>query len=137
LGEYGTQQLSEGTNYSPLGQKLSSNVSYLCENPPIVLLAGQLLKKRNHENLKGKPMSLISWTGGRFRQERDPEMPDYLLCSICDNPVQIETSKTDELGKAVHAECYVLKITQRTEHLFTLFTEKHSGAHEPRDRSLN
>jgi hypothetical protein len=85
-------------------------------------------------------MSLISWvqtTGGRFRQERDAEMPDYLLCSICDNPVQLETSKTDELGKAVHGECYVLKITQRTEHMFTLFTEKHSGAHEPRDRSLN
>ena len=31
-------------------------------------------------------------------------------CSICDKPVQLETSKTDENGKAVHGECYVLKV---------------------------
>jgi hypothetical protein len=59
-------------------------------------------------------MSLVSWVQmarGRFRQERDRKKSDYLLCSICDNPVRLETSKADEFGKAVHEECYVLKVT--------------------------
>jgi hypothetical protein len=28
-------------------------------------------------------------------------------CSICGNPVSLETSNTDEQGMAVHEECYV------------------------------
>ena len=31
-------------------------------------------------------------------------------CSICDKPVAIETAKTDELGRAAHDECYLLKV---------------------------
>jgi hypothetical protein len=31
-------------------------------------------------------------------------------CAVCNRPVQLETSKTDENGKAVHGECYVLKV---------------------------
>jgi len=31
-------------------------------------------------------------------------------CAICNEPVQLETSKTDENGRAVHGECYVLKV---------------------------
>jgi hypothetical protein len=31
-------------------------------------------------------------------------------CTICDKPVPLETCKTDEAGKAVHEECYVLKL---------------------------
>ena len=31
-------------------------------------------------------------------------------CAICNKPVQLETSKTDENGRAVHGECYVLKV---------------------------
>jgi hypothetical protein len=31
-------------------------------------------------------------------------------CCICNRPVLLETSKTDEYGKAVHEECYVLKL---------------------------
>lgn len=43
-------------------------------------------------------------------------MPDisssrFPLCSICHKPVKIETSKTDELGKAVHEGCYLLRVT--------------------------
>jgi len=34
------------------------------------------------------------------------------LCSICDKPVQLETSNTDEDGKAIHEECYILKLKQ-------------------------
>jgi hypothetical protein len=44
-------------------------------------------------------------------------MPDtnYLfpLCPICGKPVTLETSKTDEQGKAVHESCYLLKMLQR------------------------
>ena len=31
-------------------------------------------------------------------------------CCICNSPVPLETSKTDENGQAVHEECYVLKV---------------------------
>jgi hypothetical protein len=31
-------------------------------------------------------------------------------CCICDQPVALETAKTDERGRAVHEECYVLKL---------------------------
>jgi len=37
---------------------------------------------------------------------RPPSHPS-LRCSICAAPVPLETSKTDEHGKAVHEECYV------------------------------
>jgi hypothetical protein len=42
-------------------------------------------------------------------------MPDiaqacFPTCSICGKPVTLETSKTDELGKAVHEGCYLVKI---------------------------
>ena len=30
-------------------------------------------------------------------------------CSICNKPVELETTKTDGRGKAVHEECYVLR----------------------------
>ena len=33
-----------------------------------------------------------------------------LICSICWLPLQLESSKTDELGVAVHEECYLIKL---------------------------
>jgi hypothetical protein len=33
-----------------------------------------------------------------------------LNCSICDKPVPLETAKTDEVGRAAHDECYLLKL---------------------------
>jgi hypothetical protein len=60
-------------------------------------------------------MSLVSCVrlaGGWFRNEREnPKELDFVLCSICNNPVRLETSNTDELGKAVHEKCYVLTVT--------------------------
>jgi len=39
---------------------------------------------------------------------RDPQrLP---RCCICNDPVPLETSKTDEYGQALHEECYVLKL---------------------------
>jgi hypothetical protein len=64
-------------------------------------------------------MSLVSrvrLSRGWLRKERDhPKGLHYLLCSICKNPVQLETSNTNELGKAVHENCYAVAVMQRTE----------------------
>jgi hypothetical protein len=32
-----------------------------------------------------------------------------LNCAICNKPVDLKTTKTNEAGKAVHEECYVLR----------------------------
>jgi hypothetical protein len=37
--------------------------------------------------------------------------PPFPLCSLCKLPVILESSKTDENGKPVHGECYVLQIS--------------------------
>jgi hypothetical protein len=37
--------------------------------------------------------------------------PKFLACSICNEAVDLETTKTDESGKPVHEECYVGKIS--------------------------
>jgi len=34
-----------------------------------------------------------------------------LNCSICNKPVDLNTAKTNEAGRAVHEECYVLRET--------------------------
>jgi hypothetical protein len=34
----------------------------------------------------------------------------FPTCSICNKPVTLETTKTDERGRTVHEGCYVLKI---------------------------
>ena len=35
---------------------------------------------------------------------------EIMLCSICENAVSIESAKADEYGRAIHEECYALKI---------------------------
>jgi hypothetical protein len=32
------------------------------------------------------------------------------MCSLCNEPVELETAKTDENGSAVHEECYTLNL---------------------------
>jgi hypothetical protein len=36
-------------------------------------------------------------------------------CSICQKPVTLETAKTDEVGQAVHEECYLLMLGIRRD----------------------
>jgi hypothetical protein len=36
-------------------------------------------------------------------------------CRICNDPVLLEASKTDEYGQAVHEECYVLNLSLKSE----------------------
>jgi hypothetical protein len=40
----------------------------------------------------------------------DPSVPDWPVSGICEEPVRVETNKTDEVGHAVHEECYLLKV---------------------------
>ena len=35
------------------------------------------------------------------------------ICLICNEPVVLESSKTDENGKAIHEACYLLKVGLR------------------------
>jgi hypothetical protein len=37
------------------------------------------------------------------------------MCHLCSKPVELETAKTDEHGRAVHEECYLRKIRSKTE----------------------
>jgi len=39
--------------------------------------------------------------------------PPFIACAICGKPVEIETSKTDSHGEAVHEECYARKVADK------------------------
>jgi hypothetical protein len=39
-----------------------------------------------------------------------PSPTPALLCRICGKPVPVETAKGDGDGKAIHEECYLLKV---------------------------
>jgi hypothetical protein len=70
-------------------------------------------------------MSSVFWfqmtKKARVRKERGPKSFVPPECSLCGRPVQLEISKADEFGKAVHEECYVLKVKQRNVNLFPLY----------------
>jgi hypothetical protein len=38
-------------------------------------------------------------------------------CVICRESVKLEESKTDEYGKAIHEDCYVSKLTRKSNTL--------------------
>ncbi len=40
-------------------------------------------------------------------------MSDSPICAICKQPVNVEESKTDEHGHAVHENCYIWTIELR------------------------
>ena len=55
--------------------------------------------------------TLLELKRGRFKQTGPQLVPaetQLARCSLCDKPVILEASKTDDGGKAVHEECYVL-----------------------------
>jgi hypothetical protein len=39
------------------------------------------------------------------------------LCSLCNDPVDLRTAKTDEYGKTIHEECYVLRVRMKRDML--------------------
>ena len=42
-----------------------------------------------------------------------PKKPWLPACPICNKEVQLETAKTDEVGRALHEECYLLRLNLR------------------------
>lgn len=36
-------------------------------------------------------------------------------CAICDKPVSLEAAKSDEEGRVVHEQCYVLKLKKEQD----------------------
>jgi len=42
-------------------------------------------------------------------------MSQFSICSLCNEPVELETAKTDAHGNAVHEECYTLEIQPGTK----------------------
>jgi anti-sigma regulatory factor (Ser/Thr protein kinase) len=69
------------------------------------------------------PLSAITLSGrlgdcGQMTASSTPRGTQRLpACCICNSPVLLETSKTDEYGQAVHEECYVLKLCSMAEFL--------------------
>ena len=47
---------------------------------------------------------------GRNDPHPSSSAPGFIVCSLCRKPVPLESSKTDENGKAVHEECYMLML---------------------------
>ena len=39
---------------------------------------------------------------------------NVLRCTLCRQPVAVETAKTDGNGQAVHEECYTISVTGKT-----------------------
>jgi hypothetical protein len=48
-------------------------------------------------------------------REKFPRLP---RCPICRQSVNLENSKSDEHGRAVHENCYVLAIVSKKEPIF-------------------
>jgi hypothetical protein len=42
-----------------------------------------------------------------------PYITPFPICSLCNKPVPLETSKADEYGKAVHEGCYLLNLSAK------------------------
>jgi hypothetical protein len=40
--------------------------------------------------------------------------PRFPVCSLCNEPVELETAKADEHGNSIHEECYVLGLIIKT-----------------------
>ena len=37
------------------------------------------------------------------------------ICSVCNEPVELNTAKVNEVGNPIHEECYVLKVSLRKD----------------------
>jgi hypothetical protein len=60
--------------------------------------------------------TLLELKRARFKQtgpQLVPDEPRIARCFLCDKPVPLDASKSDENGKAVHEECYLLKVRVR------------------------
>jgi hypothetical protein len=37
----------------------------------------------------------------------------FPICSVCNEPVELNTAKVNEVGNPIHEECYVVKVSLR------------------------
>jgi hypothetical protein len=66
------------------------------------------LLKRQVEN----PKSPIEWTAVGFSKNQAQQLATReVACRICSAPVPLDQCKIDEDGLAVHARCYVEKVS--------------------------
>lgn len=56
----------------------------------------------------GAVLELKTGRLGRSSPQLASSASGLVLCALCHKPVPLESSKTDENGKAVHEECYAL-----------------------------
>jgi hypothetical protein len=47
-------------------------------------------------------------------RQLSPIPQNVLRCTLCRQPVAVETAKTDGNGQAVHEECYTISVTGKT-----------------------
>lgn len=59
-------------------------------------------KMRGSRNLRGKVSNAVP--------RLISKSPEFPVCPICNRHVVLEAAKTDELGHAMHEECYLLKL---------------------------
>ena len=53
----------------------------------------------------------LSVAGQKRKAGLTMQSPELKInCSICGKPTTIETVKTDEVGRAIHDECYLLRV---------------------------
>lgn len=52
----------------------------------------------------------LRWKSSNSFQQQIPKKPEFPMCPICNRHVILETAKADEYGRAMHEECYVLKL---------------------------
>jgi hypothetical protein len=74
----------------------------------------------------GEISAVLELKSGRLQQSGPQVVPrasEITQCALCDKPVPLDTSKTDENGKAVHEECYLLKMRLKRA------TSKDEGVH--------
>lgn len=48
------------------------------------------------------------------RAQFSRSLHNVLSCSICRQPVPLETAKTDGNGRAIHEECYIMSLSRET-----------------------
>jgi hypothetical protein len=56
-------------------------------------------------------------------------IPPFVVCSLCHKSVELESSKTDEQGKAVHEECYVEDLAKRLARTLRKMLTTHYSDH--------
>jgi hypothetical protein len=72
---------------------------------------------------------LVPVTVAKRIAERESVMrrPPRISCAICECPVELEQCKTDENGDAVHADCYLAKVTRTIRPLARRSKSKQQG----------